>query len=262
MTEFKNLVLKLKLKRPVVCIDIEATGSAVFCDRIVEIAGVKLYPDGNKEVKVWRVNPERQISDEAMKIHHISNEDVKNCPKFKDIAREIYEFLKDCDLIGYNISRFDLPMLVEEFKRAGIEFETRYINVVDVQTIYHKKEPRDLCAAVEFYCGRKYNSAHNAVSDAEVTLEVLEGQLNRYSDLPKDLEELSKYTDKRRKDWVDRAGKFKWENGTIVINFGKRKGMPVLKVIEEDPNFVKWMMNSDFPAQTKEILKDIIEHRI
>lgn len=249
----------IQLKRPLAFIDIEATGTRPYDDRIIELAVIKIQADGKRESYVWRVNPGVPIPNEATLIHGITDKDVVNCPKFADVAPKMARVLEDCDLAGYNILRFDLPMLVEEFSRAGIRFEVETRHIVDVQRIFHKKEPRDLAAALAYYCGEMHLNAHDAKSDAEATLRVFEGQLARYRDLPHTVEDLDAYCNPRDPSWVDRTGRLRWQDGEIVLNFGTKKGTPLKKLIEEEKDYVKWLLRKDFPADLRAIVKSALE---
>lgn len=247
-----------KLERPLATIDIESTGTNVHTDKIIEIAVVKITPDGKRETKVWRVNPGMPIPPEASAVHRIYDEDIADAPRFKDIISELLSYLKDCDLCGYNLIRYDIPMLVEEFRREEIEFLTDDLRVVDVQRIFHRREPRDLTAAVRFYCDKELKDAHGARADAEATVDVLEGQFRKYKDLPGNIDELDEYCNPRDPSWADKHGRLKWVNGKITINFGKKKGESVEQLIRDDPGFIKWMLKNDFPRDTKSILEDAL----
>jgi len=248
--------MKLKLEKPIAFFDIEATGTSPNVDRIVELSIVKLMPDNKRETKTWRIDPQRPIPAEVVKIHGISDEDIAGCPTFPEVSREVFEFIGDADLGGYNVLRYDIPMLAEEFFRAEINFDTDSRRVIDVQRIFHRREPRDLSAALSFYCGEMHLNAHGAEADVLATIRVLEGQFEKYSDLPADMDELDDYCNPRNPLWVDRAGRLKWENNEVVLNFSKKKGTPLRDVIEQDPGFIKWMLRSDFPRDTKQIVED------
>jgi len=253
------IALKLKLERPLAIFDIEATGTSPVADRIVELAIVKIMANGDRNSRVFRVNPGIPIPPGATEIHGISDADVAACPPFAAIAAEVDEALKDCDLGGYNCLRYDIPMLVEEFRRAGLAFEVEGRRVVDVQRIYHRREPRDLTAALAFYCGEMHLDAHGAEADTNATLRVLEAQMDRYGDLPRDVEALDAYCNPRHPSWVDRTGKLKWSGKTIVLNFGRKKGTPLSSIIENDKGFIKWMLRCDFPRDTKDIVEQAMQ---
>jgi DNA polymerase-3 subunit epsilon len=256
----KDYILKLKLDRPLVIFDIESTGTNYRTDRIVEIAFIILRPDGSETTERFLVNPEMPIPAEVTKIHGISDADVRDAPTFKALAPKLYALLQDCDLGGYNLIRFDIPMLIEEFLRASINFSLEGRRVVDAQRIFHKNEPRDLTAALAFYCGGTVHvDAHGAVADARATLQVLEGELDRYPDLPRTMVELDAYCSLRETSWVDREGKFKLENGEVIINFGKKKGESLKNLVRTDPGFLRWILKSDFSSDTKDVVRKALE---
>lgn len=247
--------MKLHLTRPLAFFDIESTGTSPRADRIIDLAIVKLLPDGTRDSKTWRINPQRSIPAETTAIHGISNEEVADCPPFAEVADDIDAYLQNCDLAGYNILRFDIPMLVEEFLRAGKTFDLESRRLIDAQRIFHRKEPRDLSAALRFYCNEEHTGAHGAVADVLATMSVLEGQLARYPDVPTQLDELHEYCDPRKPNWVDRLGRLSWSDGEIVLNFGKRKGERLRDIMATDRSYIKWMLNSDFPRDTKDIIE-------
>ncbi len=249
----------LTLDRPLAFLDIEATGTNPRSDRIVELALVILTPEKKRSSHVFRVNPGIPIPPEATSVHGITDADVKDCPPFARISGKVADLLEGADLCGYNIIRFDLPLLVEEFHRAGFVFDMEKHRVIDPQRIFHQKEPRDLTAALSFYCGQMHFNAHNAESDAIATMMVLEGQLMRYGDLPRDVEGLHRYCNPRDPSWVDRTGKLRWVEGEIVINFGRKKGTPLKDVIAQDRAFIEWILRQDFPRDTQEIIKNAVE---
>ena len=249
-----------KLDRPLAFFDIEATGISPRTDRIVELAIVKLLPPhGKAENHVYRVHPEMPIPPESTKIHGITDEDVKDCPTFDQIAPEIIEILRDCDLGGYNIIRFDIPMLTEEFIRSKIRFDANNRRIIDAQRIFHKREPRDLAAALRYYCNAEHENAHGALADTEATVNVVIGQLKMYEDLPADIGELAEYCNPRDPSWVDQLGRIKWEGSEAVLNFSKKKGMSLRELSKDDPGFLRWIIRSDFPMDTREIAKDALE---
>lgn len=252
---------KWKLDRPLAVFDIEATGINVRTDRIVEIAIVKLMPKGKRESFVFRVNPGIPIPPEATKIHGITDADVADLPRFAAIAKQLNEILEGCDLGGYNLIHFDIPVLIEEFLRANIKFDIDNRRILDAQRIFHKREPRDLTAALAFYCGEMHLDAHGAEADVLATIRVMEGEFEKYQDLPRDMDELDKYCNPRDPSWVDRMGRLKWLKGEIVLNFGKKKDTSLRSLIEDDPNFIKWMLKSDFPRDMQEIIKNATEGR-
>jgi len=255
----ENCMLKLKQDRPLAVFDIEATGLNPRTDRIVELAIVLLMPDKTRKSRVFRVNPGLPIPAEATAIHGITDADVAACPPFVVIADDILRVLDGADLGGYNILRFDIPLLEEEFLRCGKAFDMNGRRIVDAQRIFHKREPRDLTAALAFYCGEMHLNAHGASADVDATIRVLEGQFERYSDLPKTLDELDEYCNPRDPGWVDKTGKLRWRQGEVVVNFGRKKDTPLRKLVAEDPGFVKWMLRSDFPRDVQDILRSAME---
>lgn len=249
--------MELNLKNPLVFFDLETTGINITQDRIVEMSFLKIYPSGKEEVKSKRINPERPIPKEATAIHGITDEDVKDCPTFKQIAKSLADQLEGCDLAGYNSSRFDVPMLAEEFLRAGIDFDMSKRKFVDVQIIFHKKEQRTLEAAYKFYCDKILENAHSAEADTIATYEVLKSQLDRYPDLVNEVEALSKEFSSFNNN-VDFAGRIVLnDKGVEVFNFGKHRGKPVLEVFKNEPSYYAWMMDGDFPLNTKQALTKI-----
>jgi DNA polymerase-3 subunit epsilon len=248
-----------QLDRPLAIFDIESTGINPRADRIIELAVVIIPVKGEKTVHTFRCNPGIPIPPEATAIHGISDADVANEPLFKAIAPDVYRLFENCDLGGYNIIRFDVPMLIEEFVRASINFNMAGRRLVDAQRIFHKREPRDLKAALAFYCNELFLEGHHAEADALATVRVLEGQFARYSDLPRNLVELDKYCELRDPSWVDRDGKLRWANGEITINFGKKRGEKVYELARRDPGYLKWILKGDFATDTKEIIAKILD---
>lgn len=261
--------MRLNLTRPLAFFDLETTGTNVSTDRIVEISIVKEMPDGTQKVLTKRINPVIPISKESTLIHGITDLDVTDCPRFKDVAQEIDEFLTDCDLAGYNAIKFDIPLIVEEFLRAGIDFSLMNRSIVDVQNIFHKMEPRTLKAAYRFYCQKELEMAHSAEADTIATLEVLQAQLDRYNGVNytdpegivsqpvknnvKALHDFSFYTKN-----VDLVGHIVFnDKQEEVINFGKYKGRPVEEVFRKEPSYFDWMMKSQFPLSTKKVIQMI-----
>ena len=255
----EHQMFKWKLDRPLAILDIEATGTTPRADRIVELAIVKLNPDQTRSVHTCRVRPEIPIPASATEIHGISDADVATCPLFKEIAEEILKTLDGCDLGGYSVTRFDIPMLTEEFLRAGIKFDIDGRRIIDAQRVFHRRQPRDLAAALAFYCGELHVGAHGAESDVLATIRVLEGQFEKYSDLPRDMDALHEYCNPRDPGWVDRTGKLKWENGEIVLNFSRKKGKSLRHLIVDDSSFIKWMLKSDFPRDMQDIVKNAVD---
>lgn len=246
----------LSLKRPIVFFDLETTGTNISHDRIVEISLVKVMPDGTEIVKTRRVNPEMPIPAEATAIHHITDEDVRNEPTFRQIAKSLAQIFTGCDIAGFNSNRFDIPLLDQEFQRADVDFDFGKARFIDVQTIFHKKEPRNLTAAYSFYCGKNLEDAHSASADTMATYEVLKAQLVRYEDLPLDVAELSEYACQNRN--VDFVGRLIYDDlHREVINFGKYKGRVAEEVLKADPSYYTWIMNGDFTKNTKDVFTRI-----
>jgi DNA polymerase-3 subunit epsilon len=261
--------MKLNLKRPLAFFDLEATGINVGSDRIVEIAILKAMPDGTEVIKTMRVNPEMPIPLATSLIHGIYDEDIANEPTFKVVAKEIADFIGDSDLAGYNSNKFDIPMLLEEFLRAGIDFSMADRKFVDVQNIFHQMEQRTLKAAYKFYCNEEIVNAHSAEADIKATYEVLLAQLDRYQDrefedkqgkvskpVVNDVDALHQFTNLHNP--VDFAGRMVYnENGEEVINFGKHKGKTVEHIFNTEPSYYAWMKQGDFPLYTKKKLDEI-----
>ena len=248
--------MELKLKRPIVFIDLETTGINVSSDRIVEISALKINPNGKEQWMTTLVNPEMPIPAKVTAIHGISDSDVAGAPTFREIAKNVASFLEGCDLAGYNAMKFDIPVLAEEFLRTNVDFNFRKRKYVDVQIIFYKKEQRTLAAAYRFYCNRELENAHSANADTAATYEVLKAQLDTYPDLENDIEKLSEFS--AFSNNVDFAGRIILdENGIETFNFGKHKGRAVEEVFREEPAYYSWMMNGDFPLYTKKILTEI-----
>ena len=249
--------MELKLTRPIIFFDLETTGVDTARDRIVEISLIKVMPDGEKIIKTRRLNPTIPIPKEASDVHHIYDEDVKDCPTFRQVAKSLRDFMEGCDFGGFNSNRFDLPVLAEEFLRAEVDIDLRNRRYIDVQNIFHKKEERTLVAAYRFYCDKELgDAAHGAEADTMATYEVLKAQLDRYNDLENDVEFLSKYS--TRNNCADFAGRIIYDdNGVEVFSFGKYKGQSVEKVFEKEPSYYDWIMNGDFPQYTKKIVTEI-----
>ncbi len=249
--------MELNLANPIVFFDLETTGINIVKDRVVEISVLKVMPNGKEEQKTIRVNPGMHIPEEASKVHGIYDEDVKDCPTFKGIAKELARYIEGCDLGGFNSNRFDIPLLAEEFLRAEVDFDMSKRKFVDVQTIFHKMEQRTLSAAYRFYCDKNLEDAHTAAADTMATYEVLKAQLDRYGDqLENNVDFLSKFSSQNRN--VDFAGFIVLnDKGEEVFNFGKNKGMSVAKVLREQLGYYDWMLKSEFPLYTKKVLTKI-----
>ena len=249
--------MKLNLKNPLVFFDLETTGTNINSDRIVEICYLKVYPNGNEESKTLRINPGMHIPEEASAIHGIYDEDVKDCPTFKDVAKKIAADIEGCDLAGFNSNRFDIPVLAEEFLRADVDIDLMKRKFIDVQVIYHKMEQRTLSAAYKFYCDKNLEDAHTAEADTSATYEVLKAQLDRYADtLQNDINFLSEYSCHTKN--VDFAGRIVYnDQGVEVFNFGKYKGISVKEILRKDPGYYSWIMQGDFTLNTKNVLTKI-----
>lgn len=248
--------MKLQLTKPLCFFDLETTGTDISKDRIVEIAVLKLHPDGTQEKKEWRTNPEQSIPAEAAAVHGITDEMVANEPTFKERSKEIYSFIQGCDLAGYNSDRFDIPLLVEELLRAEVDFDFKNNKTVDVQTIFHKMEQRTLTAALRFYCNEELTDAHSAHADTKATHDVLMAQLDRYQELEPNIAFLNEFSSRRKT--VDFAGFVVYNKaGDACFGFGKHKGKKVTAILANEPGYFGWVINADFPRYTKKILTEI-----
>ena len=248
--------MKLKLKRPIVFFDLETTGVDTANDRIVEISMIKVMPDGEEITRTRRLNPEMPIPAEATAVHGITDEDVKDQPTFAQVAKSLAQFIQGCDFGGFNSNRFDLPVLAEEFLRAGVDVDLKRRRFVDVQTIFHKKEQRTLVAAYKFYCNRDLEDAHSAEADTRATYEVLKAQIDHYDDLENDIDFLADFSTQHR--CADFAGYILYDDHEEeIFGFGKYKGRRVSEVLRSDPGYYAWMSNGDFPLYTKRVLTEI-----
>lgn len=249
--------MELNLTRPIVFLDLETTGVDPVKDRIVELSLVKINPDGSQDVKTRRINPGMPIPPESTAIHHITDEDVKDQPRFENIAKSLALFIEGCDLAGYNSNRFDIPVLAEEFLRAGVDIDLKKRKFIDVQNIFHKMEQRTLVAAYKFYCEKELEGAHSAEADTLATYEVLKAQLDRYPEfLQNNINFLSDFTEQNR--CADYAGRILFDKNDVeVFGFGKHKGRSVAEVFREEPGYYAWMMNGDFPMYTKKVITEI-----
>lgn len=245
----------LQLNKPIAFIDLETTGINLGSDRIVEIAIVKILADGSKSIKRKLINPEMPIPKGASDVHGITDEMVKEAPSFKMVAQELKQILDGCDIAGYNSNRFDIPLLMEEFLRAGVEFDMRNRRLLDVQNIFHKMEPRTLSAAYRYYCNKNLEGAHGAEADATATYEILLSQIQKYPELGNSVESILKMMGEDQ--IVDFARRFIMQDGIEVFNFGKFKGRPVSEVLRSEPQYYDWMMKGDFPQHTKQKLTEI-----
>lgn len=248
--------MKLSLKNPIIFFDLETTGIDVAKDRIVEICYIKVEPNGNEESRAMRINPEMHIPEAASKVHGIYDCDVKECPTFKEVATMLATAFKGCDLAGFNSNRFDIPLLVEEFMRAGVLLDLSKRKFVDVQNIFHKMERRTLVAAYRFYCNKELENAHSALADTRATYEVLQAQLDRYPELKNDIDFLSDFS--RMANYVDFAGRLVYnDKNEEVINFGKYKGRLLKEVLRTDPSYYAWVQQADFSLQTKYVFTQL-----
>ncbi len=254
--EVLELLRPLCEGRPIVFFDLETTGTEKMLDRIVEIAAVAVSPEGPPRVFDRLVNPGVRIPSEATAIHGISDTDVKDAPSFRDLAPELLTFLGDADLAGYNVRAFDVPVLLKEFERIGVPFPLEGRRIVDMQTIFFKKEPRDLAAALRLFAGRDHAGAHAALADVVAAAEVLAGQLRRYPDLPRSLNGLQEFSSPAEGRWVDPDKRFFWRDGEAVFAFGNLRGKSLALVAETKPDYLDWMIRGDFPEPAKEIARN------
>jgi DNA polymerase-3 subunit epsilon len=249
----------LTLTRPLAVFDLETTGTDPAKDRIVEISVLRIEPGGGREVRSRRVNPERPIPQDATRVHGIRDEDVRDEPSFRQIAKGLLEFLADSDLAGFNVRRFDVPLLDREFRDCGYDLGLGSRRVIDAMTVFHRKEPRDLSAAVRFYLGRELLGAHAAAADVEAAAAVLEAQLARYDDLPRDVEGLDAWCHPAPAGAVDRAGKFVRRDGEVVLSFGKHQGRPLRQVARERPDYLEWLSRqADFPEDARALVRKVL----
>jgi len=260
--------MKLNLRNAIAFFDLEATGTNVGTDRIVEISIVKLHPDGGREIYTKRVNPTIPVPLESSLIHGIYDKDVKNEPTFKEIAKEVQQFIGTADLGGFNVLKYDIPLLVEEFLRAGIDFDLEHRNLLDAQKIFFLMEKRNLTAAYRFYCNRSLENAHSAEADTLATLDVFEAQVERYQgEEIEDLQgkkvgiftnDMKKIHEMVNEKMVDLAGRFVFNSqGQEIFNFGKHKGKTIEQALKEEPGYYEWMMKGDFPLDTKRKLTQV-----
>jgi len=248
--------MKLNLKRPIIFFDLETTGTNITRDRIVEFSYLKVFPDGNTEAKSRRINPEMHIPEEATAVHHITDEDVADQPTFRQLAQSLIQIFSDCDIAGYNSNRFDVPLLIEEFARVGKAFDINGRRFIDVQNIFHKMEQRTLVAAYRFYCGKDLENAHSAMADTQATYEVLLGQLEKYPDLKNDVDYLAEFSKSGRS--LDLSARIVLnDKDEPIFNFGKHKGHRVEDIFRTEPSFYAWIMQGDFPKNTKDVLSGL-----
>lgn len=264
--------LPFELEHPLVVFDLETTGLFPRRDRIVEIAAVKINPDSSEETLEHLVNPTIPIPPETTAVHGISDDDVKACPTFADLADEIYAFFEGCDVGGFNSDRYDIPCLEEEFFRVGKNFAAAIGKRIDVQRLYHRMEPRDLSTALSFYCGRSHDGAHGALADARATCDVLAAILekarrapagDRYAEIAgKNMDALDAYLVPQDPSNADRNGMLKWRDGVLYVNFGKKKGVPLKEIMLNEPNFLKWILKGNFDTDVKAIAQDALNGRL
>ena len=249
--------MELNLKNPIIFFDLETTGLNITADKIVELSYIKVYPNGHEESKTLRLNPGIPIPPQSTAVHHITDEDVKDAPTFKMVAKDLARTFEGCDIAGFNSNRFDVPLLQEEFLNAGVDIDLTRHRFIDVQTIFHKMERRNLAAAYKFYCGKSLDDAHSANADTRATYEVLKAQLDRYPSLQNDVQFLSEFSSQNKN--ADLAGRIIYnDKHEEVFNFGKYKGQRVADVLKRDSGYYGWMMHGDFPQNTKNVLSRIM----
>ncbi|MEK6859927.1 MAG: 3'-5' exonuclease [Nanoarchaeota archaeon] len=255
--------MDIQLNKPLVFIDLETTGTETLIDRIVEFSALKINPDNTEESITTRINPHVPIPPEAIAIHGIKDNDVIDKPSFKEYALIIRNFLEGCDLGGFNIKRFDLEILEAEFKRAGIEFSKENRFILDVQTIYHKFDPRDLSAAYKKYCNKEIEKHHSAEHDTRATFNIFKSQLEIHKELPHNISELHDFCNERKSaSWIDSKGKFIWIGNDAIVNFGPHKGKLLSYMVENESGFLEWMLNRDFLPDVKKIVSDALNGKI
>ncbi|MBN1446698.1 MAG: 3'-5' exonuclease [Bacteroidetes bacterium] len=248
----------MSLRKPLAFFDLETTGINTRHDRIVEIAVLKYLPRGATRSFEHRINPEIPIPPEATAVHGIQDADVALEPTFAQIAERLAAFFEDCDLCGFNVRRYDLPLLQEEFRRSGISFPVDGRHIIDVQTIYHQREPRDLSAALRFYCNRNHVGAHGAMADVRATADILFAQLQRYDDLPDDISELEAVVHPRDPSWLDDDGRLVWEGNNVILSFGKHRGKKLQHIMQHDRDYLQWILDGSFPESTKAVIRDAL----
>jgi DNA polymerase-3 subunit epsilon len=252
--------MSLQLSRPIAFIDLETTGINIASDRIVEIAIIKFLPDNTKQLKHKFINPQMPIPKSSSEIHGITDEKIKDAPTFKEAANELKQFIDNSDLSGYNSNKFDIPLLMEEFLRAGIVIDMSNRRMLDVQTIFHMMEKRTLEAAYKFYCEKELTDAHSAQADVQATSEILEAQLKKYENLGNTVESVLKFIGEEK--YVDFARRFVMDNNVEIFNFGKHKGRSVAEVLKAEPQYYDWMMRGEFPLHTKQKLTEIFNRTL
>jgi len=249
--------MNLNLKKSIAFFDLETTGLNISKDKIIEISILKINPDQSEEIYTKRINPEMAIPEESTAIHQITNEDVKDCQTFSELAEEIKSFIADSDLAGYNSNRFDIPFLLEQFLSLNIDFDMKGRRFIDVQTIFHKMEQRTLTAAYKFYCNGDLENAHSAEADTKATFEILKAQIDRYEEVENDVDFLMDFTQQGKDKKIDFVGRLAVNaKGQIIYNFGKNSGKTVKEIFEKEPGYHRWILDNDFPLYTKKILKE------
>ena len=251
----------MKLNRPLAVFDLETTGTNAAEDRIVEVALVRLHPDGTRDTQSWLVNPGRPIPPGAIAVHGIQEADVADAPSFEALASEIQKAFEGCDLSGFHAEQFDIPLLAAEFRRVGISFPEPGTRIIDSRTIFVRQEPRTLAAAVSFYCGGSLENAHRAEADAVAAADVLVAQLERYDDLPDDIDALYDHLHPGNSNWIDSQGKIAWQGTEPVLTFGKHSNRPLRELVAEECSYLKWVLKKDFPEDTKSIIAEAIDGR-
>jgi DNA polymerase-3 subunit epsilon len=258
-TGASSVCRNLTLVRPLVFFDLETTGTTVGVDRIVELAVIKLWPDGTQTSYEWRFNPQMSIPEEATRIHGIRDEDVKDKPIFSTLLSEMREVFRDSDVAGFNIARFDLPMLQSELQRAGTRFDMSTRHIVDAMTIFHIMEPRNLSAAYQLYCNKELEHAHSALADVSATVEILRSQVLRYADLPMAVPELAAFGGRTNDQYKDQGRWFVKRAGKLLFAKGKHRGSDITDVAKTDANYLEWMANNlDLPTDTAQFVHDAL----
>jgi DNA polymerase-3 subunit epsilon len=255
-------VSPLRLERPLAVFDLETTGTDPMQDRIVELSVLRLDPDGGRELRTRRINPGRPIPPEASAVHGIRDEDVRDAPSFRQIGRSLLDFLDGADLAGFNVRRFDLPLLEREFRDCGLDLGAAGRRVIDAMTVFHRKEPRDLAAAVGFYLGREHEGAHGAEADVVATLEVLEAQVERYDDVPDDVAALADWLERGRGGSGERRRFVRRDDGELLLAFGKHRGRTLREVAASESRYLEWILQSDFPEDDKQLVRDALSEQV
>ncbi len=253
--------MPLRLERPLVSFDLETTGLDVKIDRIVELSCVKIFPDGKRKMLTMRINPRHPISEEASNVHGIWLADIENEPAFPQIGDELFAFLDQCDLTGFNVEKFDLPMLSNEFQRIGRKFPSGPIHVIDTYRLYIKKEPRDLASAYRYYCDSDLANAHSAEADAVAAADILLKQVEYYSDVPRSLGDLYDFIHPIEPGWLDPDGKLTWKGDDIILHFGKYRDQPLKAIVQRDPRYLKWVTGADFSDEVVGIILDALDNK-